>query len=65
MNQNPTSQNYSEKTDANGKLDKKVEAICSCKAEKRFITYRTLKNKWPHCSCRQSMKVLVQDASDA
>jgi hypothetical protein len=54
---------YLEKIDVNGKLDKQVEAICECLAEKRLITYRALKNKWPHCSCRQSMKVLVQNAS--
>lgn len=38
-------------------LDDKVTAVCECGLEKRTTTYRTLKNKWPVCSCKQSMKV--------
>ena len=45
-------------------LDEKVVAICECGAEERITTYRTLKNKWPTCSCKQSMKI-KKDTADA
>lgn len=48
---------FLEKTNANGKLDELIEAICACGAELRNITFRNLKNKWPHCKCKQPMKV--------
>jgi hypothetical protein len=54
-----SSQTSSEKMDANGKLDKEIEAVCLCLEETKTLTYRMLKNKWPHCSCKQSMKIQV------
>jgi hypothetical protein len=38
-------------------LDDVVVARCECGKESRTITFRQLKNKWPLCECRQSMKV--------
>lgn len=52
-----TNQTSSSKTDASGKLDEKVHAMCECGVETKLVTFRNLKNKWPHCSCRQPMKV--------
>jgi len=47
----------------NEKLDKEVLAECECGREKKVMTFRKLKNKWPHCSkCNQPMKVKVKDA---
>jgi hypothetical protein len=52
------------KTDASGKLDKKVEAVCECGKETRAVTFRNLKNKWPHCQkCKQPMKVISNAVS--
>ena len=39
-------------------LDKKVQAECECGREKRIVTFRNLKNRWPICNkCKQPMKV--------
>jgi len=47
----------------NEKLDREVLAECECGREKKVMTFRKLKNKWPHCSkCNQPMKVKVNDA---
>tara|TARA_R110000796_G_scaffold63798_4_gene147574 strand:+ start:1295 stop:1468 length:174 start_codon:yes stop_codon:yes gene_type:complete len=43
----------------NKRLDEKITAVCACEKEQKILTYRTLKNKWPHCSCKMSMKVLT------
>ena len=48
---------FSEKTNVSGKLDEYVEAVCACGLELRNLTFRKLKNKWPHCKCKQPMKV--------
>ena len=37
--------------------DHLIEAVCECGKHKRTLTMRKLKNKWPHCECRQAMKV--------
>jgi len=42
-------------------LDMKVTAICECEREKRVITYRQLKNKWPICDCRKPMIIKMDD----
>lgn len=52
-----TSPSSSKKTDANGKLDQPVVAVCDCGVQTRYVTFRNLKNKWPHCKCNQPMKV--------
>jgi len=36
-------------------LDKKVLAICKCGKEHKAISFRTIKNKWPRCECKQPM----------
>jgi len=47
----------------NEKLDREVLAECECGREQKVITFRKLKNKWPHCSkCNQPMMVKVKDA---
>ena len=38
-------------------MDKEVEAVCECGKYKKVITFRNLKNKWPRCKCKLSMKV--------
>lgn len=43
----------------NSKVDREVIAVCPCEEEEKIVTYRALKNKWPHCSCKQSMKIRV------
>ena len=49
--------NSSSKTDANGKLDKVLEAVCECGVKKK-VTFRNLKNRWARCpKCNQPMKV--------
>jgi len=56
------STNSSSKTGVNGKLDKQVQAVCECGRETKLVTFRNLKNKWPHCKrCGQAMKV-IRDA---
>ena len=51
-------------------LDKKVLAECKC-GTKVNISFRTLKNKWPHCKvCGQPLvvkptKALVEDSNNA
>ena len=47
------------KTGLEKRLDEKITAVCACEKEQKILTYRTLKNKWPHCSCKMSMKVLT------
>jgi len=32
--------------------------VCECGKDERTLTLRKLKNKWPHCECRQAMKVI-------
>jgi hypothetical protein len=54
---------YEQEADRESNLDLPITAICHCKKETKDLTYRALKNKWPYCSCRQSMKILTQDAS--
>lgn len=44
-------------------LDERVVAVCECGAEEKSTTYRTLKNKWPVCSCKQSMKIKKDPAN--
>ena len=40
------------------KLDQKVLATCNCGAPDKTVTFRNLKNRWPHCKkCHQPMKV--------
>ena len=56
-----TNQTSSSKTDASGKLDEPIKAVCDCGKEWKTLTMRKLKNKWPICSCKQSMRV-VSDA---
>ncbi len=42
-------------------LDKEIVAVCSC-GEKRVLTFRKLKNKWPECKrCKRPMRV-IKDA---
>ena len=41
------------------KLDDRVLAVCACGKEEKYLTFRILKNRWPHCSCKISMKVLT------
>jgi hypothetical protein len=36
-------------------LDKTVLAICKCEKERKAISFRTIKNKWPRCECKQPM----------
>ena len=49
---------YSEKTEMSGKLDDTLLAVCSCGAEKREVTFRNLKNKWPQCKkCNEAMRI--------
>lgn len=38
--------------------DQLIEAVCECGKDERTLTLRKLKNKWPHCECRQAMKVI-------
>lgn len=47
---------------SNSKLDEPVVAVCECEGEVKRLTFRKLKNKWPHCSCNQPMKVKADDA---
>ena len=39
-------------------LDQLNKAVCECRGEERFVTFRQLKNRWPVCRCNQTMKVL-------
>ena len=48
---------------SNSNLNSLTVAVCECGKEKRTLTFRQLKNKWPHCECKQSMKVLPDAAS--
>ena len=44
-------------------LDKVVSAECECGRERRELTFRQLKNKWPICTkCRRPMKIKAKDA---
>jgi hypothetical protein len=42
-------------------LDTEVLAVCECGKEQKTKTYRSLKNKWPICSCKQPMKIKKDD----
>lgn len=44
--------------------DHLIEAVCECGKEKRILTMRKLKNKWPFCECRQAMKVYDEQFMD-
>ena len=45
-------------------LDRKIIAVCEECSVKKITTYRTLKNKWPVCSCcKQSMKIKKDPAN--
>jgi len=48
------------------KLDEPVVAVCwECEVEKD-LTFRKLKNKWPHCpKCNQPMRIRKTDAIPA
>ncbi len=54
---------YEQEAERQSGLDRPITAICHCEKETKDLTYRALKNKWPHCSCKQSMRVLTQHAS--
>lgn len=42
----------------NGKLDKQVTAVCLKCEEKKIVTFRNIKNKWPLCNtCKDPMMV--------
>ena len=41
-------------------MEKPLLATCTCSAEARTLVVRTLKNKWPKCSCGLFMKVEKQ-----
>jgi hypothetical protein len=36
-------------------MDKEVLAVCKCGKEYKTISFRTIKNKWPQCECKQPM----------
>lgn len=45
-------------------MDDPIEAVCKygC-GTKKTLSFRKLKNKWPHCNvCNQPMKVTVPNA---
>jgi hypothetical protein len=44
-------------------LNSLTVAVCECGKEQRTLTFRQLKNKWPFCECKQSMKVLPDATS--
>ncbi len=49
----------SPKTPVNEKLDEQVQALCECGKESKLVTFRNLKNKWPHCKqCGRAMRVV-------
>jgi len=50
---------YEQEAERQSGLDRSITAVCHCKKETKDLTYRALKNKWPHCSCNQSMKVMT------
>ena len=40
-------------------LDKTTKVVCECGKEEREVTFRNLKNRWPHCKkCKEPMKVI-------
>ena len=41
----------------NETMDEEVEAVCECGKYTKIVTFRNLKNKWPRCECKLSMKV--------
>ena len=53
---------HEQEAERQSNLDTPITAICRCEKETKTLTYRALKNKWPYCSCRQSMKILTEDA---
>jgi len=52
-----TTEKTSSKTDVSGDLDRRVNAVCECGEQMKQVTFRNLKNRWPHCRCNQPMKV--------
>ena len=49
-------------TNESSHLDRQVKAVCKCGKESKQVTFRNLKNKWPHCSgcpTRRPMKVIT------
>lgn len=38
-------------------MDTEVYAVCACGKDEMIVTLRKVKNAWPFCSCKQSMKV--------
>ena len=47
-------------------IETEVLAECECLRDSKKLTFRQLKNKWPHCKyCNQPMKVKVEYAVPA
>lgn len=42
----------------NDHLDRNINAVCECGKNKKTLTFRNLKNKWPTCECKQPMRVI-------
>tara|TARA_Y100000401_G_C8195587_1_gene160949 strand:- start:179 stop:361 length:183 start_codon:yes stop_codon:yes gene_type:complete len=42
------------------KLDEPVKAVCSHCGNERMTTFRSLKNKWLICSCKQPMTIKTE-----
>lgn len=42
------------------KLDKQIKAVCNCLREEKWTTFRSLKNKWINCSCKQPMTIKTE-----
>jgi|TARA_R110000824_G_scaffold50752_7_gene141530 hypothetical protein len=45
-------------------LDITTLVVCECKQEKKTITYRQIKNKWPICDCRKPMTIVSKEAQE-
>jgi hypothetical protein len=43
-------------------MEKIVYAFCACGKEEACLTMRKVKNSWPFCSCKKSMKVKDGDS---
>ena len=54
---------YEQEAERESKLDNPIKAVCACGKDTKALTYRTLKNKWPYCSCNMPMKILTDNAS--
>jgi|TARA_R100000322_G_scaffold169443_1_gene141636 hypothetical protein len=42
------------------KLDEPIKAVCKCLREEKLTTFRSLKNKWITCSCKQPMTIKTE-----